>query len=269
MVRTLWVVFVLLLGTTGCWGGLAFWERGEKPAPTPVVLGGGSDILVRRGVGEMVPLTKEAEELRRLRQQHGELIKSLPAEPTEAPTPTLRERQRRAGVVVIEHPEGVPVGPEVVEEWFNPTVGLSFYREEGGDWTSRKLRESHTHRRLFYFGGYPAGVRNFQDGSIFPVLARELGFEAVRALPLLGEVTPGLVDSFTRGIGWEVRDAPGVVINVWSEFEFKSRKEVHRYVAGGVMEMRVKGMVDGDEKLEYLEFSRWVGPVVVERLPSE
>ena len=73
--RLVGVLLFLLFGTAGCLGSLAFWERDEVPKPTPVVLGGATDILVRQGVGDTVPLTKEAEELRRLRKQHSELVK--------------------------------------------------------------------------------------------------------------------------------------------------------------------------------------------------
>ena len=37
-------------------------------------------------------------------------------------------------------------------------------------------------------------------------------------------------------------------------------------MVGGVMEMDVLALVDAGERIEYLGFRSWVGPVVVERL---
>ena len=42
---------------------------------------------------------------------------------------------------IVEHPEGVPVPPPGDENWFNPELGLTFYRDSGGDWTARRVRE--------------------------------------------------------------------------------------------------------------------------------
>ena len=262
--------FVVFRGGLAGFAGLPGFTGlgGPEPVETARFVGGdgsAGEVLV----GGSIPLTKEAEELRRLRGEHGDLIKSIPAEPLVAPTVSLTARQRAAGIMVVEHPEGVAVPPAVGRDWFDPDEGLAFYRDEGGDWTKRNVRQGHTHRRLFYYAGYPRGVRNFQDGSILPVIARELAFEAVRVLPLLGEVTPGMVTAFRRGMGWELRNAPGALVNVWSEFEIEVRGETHRYVAGGVMEMNVNVTLDGDEMVEYLEPSGWVGPVVVERMAAE
>ena len=261
------VVVAICLGLlifTGCSMSWKFWEKQDRSEPVPVRLDGGG--RVARAGGPNIAMTKEHEELRRLRQQHKELIESIPAEATVEPTMTLTERQKMAGITVLEHPDGVAVGGPVNEDWFDSGTGLEFYREEGGDWTGRRVRQNHSHRRLFYYTGYPEGVKNFQDGSIARVIGRELAFEAVQMLPLLGEVTPGMVDRLSYGLGWELVDSPGAVVNVWSELEIDLGKEVHRYVVGGVMEMDVGVIVDDGERLEFVEFGRWVGPVVVERL---
>lgn len=257
------LLMVLAFGFLGCGGSWMFWVEEERAAPVPIRLDDGPG---GRSRVESVPLTKEAEDLRRLRREHRELIESIPPDPTPAPTMSLTERQKVAGVVVLEHPEGVAVPEPLPSDWFDPSVGLSFYREEGGDWTARRVRQNHSHRRLFYFSGYPSGVRNFYDGSIIPVLAREMAFEAVEVLPLLGSVTPGMVSSLAYGMGWELRDGPGAVVNLWSEFGLHVEGEVHRYVVGGVMEFGVGATFAGEERVEYLEVGEWVGPVVVERL---
>ena len=223
--------------------------------------------LVRRGLGSAVELTKEAAEVRRLRSQHRGLIESIAPSPTPPPTLTLVEQQKAAGIVVMENPDGVPLEPSVGVDWFDPTVGLDFYRSEGGDWTPRKVRLGHSHRRLFYFEGYPTGVPNFHDGSLLPLIARRLAFEAVDVLPLLGDVTPGLITALAYNMGWELRDGAKPLVNIWSEFEFQSGTQVHRYVAGGVLEFSVGETVDEGVRLEYLVPGEWLGPVVVERLP--
>ena len=57
---------------------------------------------------------------------------------------------------------------------------------------------------------------NFVDRSIYGALARELAFGAVELMPVLGEVTPSLVRSMADNLGWELRNSPGAVVNVWS-----------------------------------------------------
>ena len=70
---------------------------------------------------------------------------------------------------VIDHPEGIPVSPEVDENRSNPDLGLTFYRNSGGDCPPPRLvRGSHTYRILFLYSDYPETVLNFYDPSIFP-----------------------------------------------------------------------------------------------------
>ena len=116
---------------------------------------------------------------------------------------------------------------------------LTFYRSSGGDWTARRVRETHTHRNLFFYGDYPDTVLNFADMSIYPELAREMVFEATRVLPVLGDPTPAMVGIFTRQLGWELRDSSRPVVNVWSTFIVSEKGEQHVYAIGGVMLMGV------------------------------
>ncbi len=91
---------------------------------------------------------------------------------------------------VRRFPEGEPVPPVVGEDWLDPEYGIEFYRDSGGDWTSRRIREIHPHRDLFAFDGYPDSVPNFHVGTLQRHVAREMVLEAVDALPLPGEPTP-------------------------------------------------------------------------------
>ena len=212
-----------------------------------------------------VALTRDASELRRLRDEHGGLIASIPA--TEEPaTPTAVERQEAALARVMEYPDGEPVGRGPDEDWFDLEEGLVFYRDNGGDWTARRVRESHSHRDLFYYKLYPDTVPNFRDKTIYGALARELAFEAHEVMPVLGDPTPAVVRSFARNLGWELRDTVGPVVNLWTTFTLVRDGEDHRFAVGGVMRLGVAEVGKGEDRLEYLTVGEWIGPVVVERL---
>ena len=194
------------------------------------------------------------------------MIASIPPTPEPLPTLTVVERSFVASARVRHYPDGVPVPPRVGEDWFDPGVGLNFYRDSGDDWTSRSVRESHPHRDLFYFSEYPDSIPNFFDKSIYRYLSRELVFESVRLLPLLGEPTPAMVNSFSRNLGWELRDSPEPVINLWTSFTVRREGGFHTYAVGGVMLMGVSSSGDGETLMEYVTLGTWRGPVVVERL---
>ena len=83
---------------------------------------------------------------------------------------------------------------------------------------------------------------------------------------MLGEPTPVVVDIIGSSLGWEVRNAPGAVVNVWSDFVLVRDKEEHRLVVGGVMRMGVMNRGEGDARMDYLVTGDWVGSVVVERV---
>lgn len=100
----------------------------------PVHLPGNSwGDLSKWGVDEAqvqaVLLTKQAVELRRVLDEHRQLIESIQETPGPTPTLTVREMQEVAVARVVAHPEGVPLPPEVDQNWFNPKLGLTFYRE--------------------------------------------------------------------------------------------------------------------------------------------
>ena len=108
--------------------------------------------------------------------------------------------------------------------------------------------------------------RQNADKSIYRYLSRELVFESVRLLPLLGEPTPAMVNSFSRNLGWELRDSPEPVINLWTSFTVRREGGFHTYAVGGVMLMGVSSSGDGETLMEYVTLGTWRGPVVVERL---
>ena len=258
----IWILVFLV----GCGGGEP--ELSELLGSGDVrATGSGFGVMGQEEAGvQSIPLTKQAAELRRVRDEHVRLIKSIP--PTLGATATLTPEERQDAVVarVVAHPDGIPVPPRVDEDWFDFEVGLRFYRDGGGDWTARRVRESHTHRNLFFYSEYPDGIANFGDGSILEALAREIVFEAVGVLPLLGEPTPAMVDLFSRRLGWELRESSRPVVNVWTTFVVSEGDEFHRYAIGGVMLMGVGSVGEGEDLLEYVVPGRWLGPVVVERL---
>ena len=153
------------------------------------------------------------------------------------------------------------------EDWFDPSLGLDFYRDSGGDWTAEWVRENHSHRDLFYYADYPESLANFADGSIYRLLAREMLFEAVSVLPFLGEPTPAMMDTFSRDLGWELRDSPRPVVNLWTTFTVRREGQFYTYAVGGVMLMGVFSSGENeDDLMEYVTPGEWIGQVVVERL---
>ena len=241
---------------------------GPAPTPTPVRLSGLAPLeeLAGRAASGAIPLSGESVELRRIRDEHAALIASIPDTPEPSPTLTVAERSLVASARVRHYPDGAPVPPRVGEDWFDPGVGLDFYRDSGDDWTSRAVRKSHPHRDLFYFSEYPDSIPNFFDRSIYHYLSRELVFESVFLLPLLGEPTPAMVNSFSRKLGWELRDSPEPVVNLWTTFTVRREGGFHTYAVGGVMLMGVSSSGDGETLMEYVTPGTWRGPVVVERL---
>ena len=254
--------FILLLPVlflSGCFLG------SEPVPPTPVILQGDRSPSPEAAGVPALEL-HQSQELRRLRDEHEALIASIP--PTLEPTPTLTPVERSVVAVarVRHHPDGAPIPPVVGEGWFDPALGIDFYRDNGGDWTSRRVRLGHTHRDLFYYEEYPESIPNFHDGSIHRHLAREMVFEAVATLPLLGEPTPAMIELFGRELGWELRNSPGPVVNLWTTFRIRRDGLLHEYAVGGVMRMGVSSLGEGDGLVEYVTPGTWVGPVVVERL---
>ena len=250
----------LMVLVLGCFSG-------SGVSPTPVVLPGDQSprISAPSEVVE-VPLTRDASELRRVRDEHAQLIDSIPPTVGVTPTLTVPERSEVAVARIRNHPEGVPIPPEVGANWFDPDVGIEFYRDSGGDWTSRRVRERHTHAALFYFDDYPDSVPNFSNKGIYRFLARELVFQAADVLPLLGEPTPAMIEAFEQRIGWELLDSSSPVINVWTTFFVHREGVQHTYAVAGVMRMGVSSSGEGEEFVEYLVPGDWIGPVVVERI---
>ena len=208
----------------------------------------------------------EAAELRRLRDEHERLIESIPVTLEPTLVVTVEGKKEVAMARVLTWPNGVPGPLDLDEHWFDVRKGLEFFRESGGDWTGRRVRESHSHRALFYYGDYPEGVSNFDDGSILGPLALNMVFEAAEVFPLLENPSPGLVDIVERNMGWELRSSDRPAVNLWSWFDLVEDGDRHRFAIGGVMVMDVGTRGSGEAVFDYLEPGSWVGPIVVERI---
>ena len=258
MSRSFLLVLLFLL-LAGCSRGPDEIPLLEFPTPTPEV-----DPEVAREYS--VLLANQSRELRRVRDEHSSLIASIP--PTAGPEPTLTVSQEQ--LIVAEEtyrfPDGIPVSLPEDENWFNPDLGLTFFRDSQGDWSERELRKSNPYAPLFYEESYPEDVLNFADDSILPAIAREMAFEASNVLPILGEPNPSMVEAFADKMGWELRNADAPAINVWTTFTVRERRESFEYVVGGVMMLGVRTLGDGPDGMQYLEPGAWLGPVVVERL---
>lgn len=211
-------------------------------------------------------LTHDAYELRRVAAEHARLLTSLPPTATPVREDDGAALQAEAARLAASHPDGAPLPTAALADWFDESRGLDFYREEGGDWTLRELRENHPYRELFYYDAYPEGVKHFADGSIYPLLARKLALEATQVLPELGAVSERMVTSFRRRLGWAIRDERWPVINVWTTFVVYDRGVESRYAVGGVLGLRTRSSADGE--YEFLVPGEFVGVIPVQRIAT-
>ena len=90
---------VMLLG--GC-----FWERGGREWSLFPPMG--TESLREVDVEGRIASTKEASELRRVREEHRRLIESIPTPEAATPTKTKGEAQLAAAALIVHNPEGYP-----------------------------------------------------------------------------------------------------------------------------------------------------------------
>ena len=218
-------------------------------------------------------MTHEASESRRLRDEHAALLTSIPPTPTPgSDDPELLEQAEALDLVALSNSGGgIPIEPDELDNWHDPERGLHFYREERGDWTSVLLRDSHPYRELLYYEFYPAGVVNFHDGSMLPVIGSMLSDEASKLLPDLGSPTSAINQVFSSRLGWELVSPEEPVIAVWTRFDFSSDGLLYEYAIGGVLELELRSHPQGEDEdpLLYLAPYRFRGPVVLEVLGVE
>ena len=219
------------------------------------------------GVVKPPELTRTAEELRRVREQHAGLIEQGPGTATPEPTADVYDREESAVARVMAAYDDLGYEVDRRIDWFDPERGLYFYRAGGGDWSTARVRKQNPYAPLFYYGSYPEEVPNFQAGTLQRQLARELAFEASRLMPVLGDPTPAMVGLMYSKLGWSIRNEKDPVINVWSTFTVTGREVgVQHFAVGGVVELGVSRGGEGEDWYEYLRVADWWGPVVVERL---
>ena len=273
---SVWVrLFVVSLALAGLVTGVLFVLNLQGRGPEVPALGGPAPVSVPVEIARtpviMPALTHDASERQRIAAEHAVLLTSLPPPRGPEPTLTVKEEQRSVGLLIVDNPGGVPVPTRELEGWFDPDLGLGFWRETGGDWTDQDVRASHPYAPLFYYEEYPSDVMNFADGSMRERLARELAYAASEVMEDLGEPTPRVVQAFARRLGWELRRGDEPVINVWTTFEFRSARALHVYAVGGLLRMEVVSRAAGPGESSGVEFLRpgvFVGPVVVERLET-
>ena len=154
---------------------------------------------------------------------------------------------------------------EVIEDWYKGEEGIRFYVDARGDHTLEAVQEGHSHRELVYFEGYPGSIPNFHGGSLEYLLAVELMFGAKETLPMLDEPFPFDVNNLSRDLGWELVNAPGVVVNVWGNVFGGGGGVRPKFKAGGVMRLEERSVGQGENRIDYLVLGDWIGPVAVER----
>lgn len=263
------VASLLCLAVLAAFGGLALYVAfvggaGPDSAAVPV------EQQVVEVMGTPVPaprLTHEAAERSRILAEHQTLIASLP--PTREPIPLtpsdVATQQAAAAQVYDSGDRGLAQEPFPGEGWFDPDVGLYFWRENGGDWTTLEARESSPYWEYVEYDGYPPGVPNFADGSMGLSIARKMAFAMADARPEFGSVNQSMIRVLQSRLGWEFRtDAPDKA-NVWSYFTLVEGRYIGEFRIGGVVQFHLKPLPGGAAGAMYLDLGEFVGSFVVER----
>lgn len=173
--------------TYGCLGWRCCWRRRPcRPDASPVV----AAVMCRRRLPtrrarELAPLaggdraapalvdlrTMAAIDLIRVREEHSRLIASIPTAtpvPTEAPA-SVANRYLMDG-------QSSEAEQNVVAD---PGLGVWWFRQAGGDWTGRGMRDRNPYARLFYSPEFGNEHDSFVNGGIQERIGQMLVAQAV------------------------------------------------------------------------------------------
>ena len=151
----------------------------------------------------------------------------------------------------------------------DPALGVWWFRESGGDWTTSRMRQVNPYAPLFYSVGHEREHSSFHNGGIQDEIGRMLAVEVVRLLPELRDRGNLLVTPITDRLGWEIVSTDLPVIRVWSHFSYLGPGDATpvNYRLGGVLSFGVSDHLEpesGDVVYQYLVVGDFLGDVVLE-----
>lgn len=216
------------------------------------------------GEGGIDLRTLEAQDLLRIREEHAQMIASIPTAtpvPTEPPA-SVASRYLMDG----ERSDGD--GQSLVTD---PKLGIWWYRDAGGDWTGRRLRERNPYGRLFYAPEFDNEHDTFINGGFQDTIGQMLVQEAVSLLPELEDRGSALIAPVTERLGWELASDEVPVMRIWSRFSYLGPEdfEPREYRIGGVLSFGVSDRTEsgtGDVLYQYAVIGDWVGPVLLQQV---
>ena len=227
----------------------------EAQATLTVGVGGGGD----EGSGRMSrrdQRTRDAFELRRLREQHSGLLTSV----SEAEADGELSDQARADREIDQ----VLDGEARVAE--STPVGVWWYRSGNGDFTPREFVERSKHGK--YLNGdrrcreYSALMPGGERSALVNLLLDEVGF--LRPDLLFNRLE---FDRQVSGsMGWQLDSPSAPVALMWAEFGVKGELGPETMIVGTQLKGAVRDFgAEGAGRYECLVFDRLSNPVVLER----
>ena len=199
------------------------------------------------------------QDLVRVREQHASLISTIPT-PTLFPT---RPPEEVASVYLLT---GEDVSDDAMAESFetDPAMGIWWFRKSGGDWTTRRIRETNPYAPLFYSGEYRAEHPSFGDQGMQELIAQRLAEGAELLLPEIRGRGATLVSPLASNLGWEIASGELPVVRVWSHFTYLGPLDdgAREYRVGGALAFGVQDYVDpvsGNVIYQYLVMDRFLG----------
>ena len=245
-----------------CGGGDAPEVTPERPARELPPLASGNDAGAGASPSDL--RTMVAMDLIRVREEHANLIASIPTAtpvPTEAPS-SIASRYLIDGQ-----------SPEAEQNLIaDPTLGVWWFRQAGGDWTGRGVRERNPYARLFYAPEFGSEHDSFENGRIQERVGQMLVAQAVVLLPELESQAIVLLAPVTERLGWEMASEELPVMRVCSRFTYLAPGdfEPREYRIGGVLSFGVSDRREadtGDVLYQYAVIGDWLGPVLLEEAP--
>ena len=208
--------------------------------------------------------TLEAQDLMRVREEHARMIASIPTAtpvPTESPV-SVASRYLMDG----ERSDGS--GESLVTD---PNLGIWWYRDAGGDWTGRRMREQNPYGRLFYAPEFDNEHDTFINGGFQDSIGQMLVSEAVSLLPELEDRASALIAPVTEKLGWELASDDLPVMRVWSRFSYLGPEDFapREYRVGGVLSFGVADRKEpgtGDVLYQYAVIGDWLGSVLLQQV---
>lgn len=202
------------------------------------------------------------DDLVRVREQHAGLIASIP---TPTPYPTVSAAERASVYVLTGEDAWSEERENLVSD---PSLGIWWYRNSGGDWTTSRTRGQNPYSPLFYSSEYGAGRPNFERGSMQELIAQQLAQGAEVLLPEISGRAASLVSPLTRNLGWEIASDVLPVVRVWSSFTYLGPLDdsPRQYRVGGVLSFAVNDELDrdsGDVLYQYLVMDHFLGNGVI------